>query len=345
MRACAWVFALALALPGCERGAAPTSGPPAASPGAPVYAPVPSQNGPTYGPASGPAVVALPPPQRLPSAAVPSASAPPAVSQPAPAPRLVVGLGGGCSKPKGPTGVMPAQTINFAGQSRTFVMSVPPGYAPESQSYPLVIALHGDGGDGQSARSLPFEAAAQGGAIFAYPDGKGRTWDLNTAPDVNADFAFFDALVAAVTDRYCVSKVVVAGYSRGGYMANQLACFRAGTVRGVISMASGGPYDALGKAYNAQGNLVCGNGAPVAAMVVHGLADGEVSMSEGDKSLAHWRARGGCKGTSPKMLFDSCVEYTNCGAGSAVWHCAVPGLGHGVWPRSGEAGWAFIRSL
>jgi poly(3-hydroxybutyrate) depolymerase len=110
-------------------------------------------------------------------------------------------------------------------------------------------------------------------------------------------------------------------------------------------MASGGPYDAQGKAYNAQGNLICGNGAPVASMVVHGQADGEVSMSEGDKSLSHWRTRGGCRGTSPKMLFDTCVEYTNCTAGNAVWHCAVPGLGHGVWPRAGEAGWAFIRSL
>ena len=70
--------------------------------------------------------------------------------------------------------VVTTETIVVAGASRAFVLA-----APRDGARSLVLALHGDGGDGASFRAeLPFDVATASGAAVAYPTGTGRSWDL-----------------------------------------------------------------------------------------------------------------------------------------------------------------------
>ena len=79
----------------------------------------------------------------------------------------------GCGLVGAPTGVLGSQTITVGSQARTYVLSVPRSYDPNTP-LPLVFGWHGHGATGAFARQVfSIEPAAAGGAIFVYPDGLG----------------------------------------------------------------------------------------------------------------------------------------------------------------------------
>jgi polyhydroxybutyrate depolymerase len=242
------------------------------------------------------------------------------------------------SATKGRTGVI-AEQVRVAGKNRHYTLVVPSAYVPGT-SYPLVYVLHGHGGNGAQARSaLDLEGVAAGHAFFLYPDGIGGGWDLDTPAARNGDVALFDATLAATQKSYCIDprRVFVAGFSNGAYMANQLACRRGDRIRAIASHSGGGPYE-NGGAYDGQGHLLC-DGKPVAALVVHGMADGTVAPAEGQKSIDHWSNANHCSGSGPGTL-PSCVAYQGCA--NVVSACKVPGLGHSVWPKAKQLTWSFF---
>jgi polyhydroxybutyrate depolymerase len=231
------------------------------------------------------------------------------------------------------------------GKNRTFVLVLPRAYDP-SRLHPIVLGYHGDGGSGAQIRgALGLEAAAKEPTIFLYPDAAGDGFDLESAPGKNADVAFFDAALAHVMETYCVARarVMVTGYSRGGYMANQLACWRGAVIRGVAPQAAGGPFDATGKAYDDQGHLLCPGMGPVSALLVHGQADTNVKFSETNDTLAFYRAQGRC-GAAERATPDPCVSHA-CAEGRQLRFCAIPGMGHGVWPKAAATVMEFFASL
>lgn len=247
----------------------------------------------------------------------------------------------GCGKAIAP-GFVSSLSIDVAGKKRSYALTVPSGYDP-TRAYPLIFAFHGDGGTGAGLRGgLKLEAAASDQAIFVYPDGNNTTWDLDTAPEKNADAAFFDALVTTHLDILCIDRerIFATGFSRGGYFANQLGCWRGDTLRGVASNGSGGPY---GKNYDETGHLIC----PVkgmATIVFHGTGD---SPSEGQKSVDHWAWANGCpsaRSQSP-VSPSPCKSVDGCAEGKPVVWCLIPGLGHQIWSQSDETTWAFFSKL
>ena len=225
------------------------------------------------------------------------------------------------------------------GKSRSYTLVVPANYAPTT-SYPLVYVLHGHGGNGAQARAaFDIEQVADGRAIFVYPDGIGGGWDLDSPASKNADVALFDAALAVTQGNYCIDlhRVFVTGFSNGAYMANQLGCRRGDRIRAVASHAGGGPYETIGD-YDEHGHLLCKD-KPVASLVVHGMSDGTVAPSEGQKSLDHWTDANHCAGGAPTSP-PGCVAYQGCA--SQVVACKVPGLGHGLWPQAKLVTWAFF---
>ena len=281
-----------------------------------------------------------PPPQT--PVAAPAADPPPLANanQPVVVPSASASATPGCNAPA-KSGAA-SQHVKVGGADRAYTVVVPDGYRPDNP-YPLVFALHGSGGSAASARNATdLEKRANGGAIFVYPDA-GREWDLNDPADRNADVAFFDTLLFTVANSLCFDRrrVFVTGFSNGAYMANQLGCRRGDRIRGVVTSAGGGPFELSGS-YDAEGHLVC-NGKAVAALVLHGSADGSVAPSEGQKSLDHWSFANKCtSGTSagaiaPCTMLQGCVQ--------PVGTCRIPGLGHAAWPRAGEATWSFVESL
>lgn len=288
---------------------------------------IPSNRGPSnaYG-AYGP----YPPPPDAPPAAWPTAAAP----QGAPPPSA------GCGKAAGRQGLLAGQRVRVGGGDRTFSLHVPEPYAPAT-AYPLVFVLHGNGGNGAGVRGqMDLERYGAARALFVYPDARGGGWDLDSEAAKNRDVAFFDMLLFTLGSTYCVDmkRVFVAGFSNGAYMANQLACRRGDRIRAIASHAGGGPYENNGR-YDDEGHLVCA-GKAVAALVVHGIADGTVGTGEGDKSVAHWRFANRCGGASQRTTPAGCELLGGCV--QQVMSCRVPGLGHSVWNEGKAATWAFF---
>ncbi len=229
------------------------------------------------------------------------------------------------------------------GKDRTFSMFVPPTY-DASRAYPLVVVMHGDGGTGAQIRgAFALEEAAAGGALFLYPDGLNHTWKQADKPEVNEDFFFFDGIVAKTTEAYRIDakRIFVTGFSSGGYMANQLGCYRGGSIRAIAPMSGGGPYDAVGGHYDAEGHLTC-NGKAVAAMIIHGDVDGVVGMGEGQKSLSHWSWANQCDSASPPDGADACKSLR---CAQPVTFCTVRGKGHRIWSEAPTRVWQFFAGL
>ena len=233
-------------------------------------------------------------------------------------------------------------SIDVKGSKRTYVLSVPSG---SKEPLPLVFAFHGSGGTGENLRSyIGFKKIAEDKAIFVYPDGEGNQWDLDTPTASNKDVAFFDALTAEIQSKHCVDqkRVFATGFSNGAYFVNQLGCRRGSDVlRAIAPHAGGGPFGSGGD-YDANGNLKCA-GKPPAVMVFHGTDDGAVSLSEGEKSVQHWRTADGCSTQSAPRSPSPCIAYQSCKA--PVVFCKLPGQGHDVWSQGAQATWDFFSSF
>lgn len=247
-------------------------------------------------------------------------------------------VGGGCGRDPGPDG---EQTVTVQGAERKYIVSLPADY-DSSKQYPLVFAWHGRGGDGALAKLyFKVEEASAGAAVFVYPFGlpladmQNQTgWDLDPA---NEDFEFFDTMLADLGERLCIdpARVFSTGHSFGGYMSNQIGCFRGGTVRAIGLVAGGGPYVPP----------CVGN---VAAWIAHGTLDAVVPYTEGTDSHAYWSGANNCAGPGDAVDPEPCVADDGCDADYPVVWCShdEPAFdGHG-WPSWAGAGiWGFFAQF
>ena len=103
---------------------------------------------------------------------------------------------------------------NEKGTRGGFSMYVPE-YYDESQSHPLIMALHGGSGHGRDFLWTWLKEARSRGAILLSPTAKGDTWSL-MGPDI--DSPNIDGMVKHVQDNWNVdaSKLLLTGMSDGG---------------------------------------------------------------------------------------------------------------------------------
>jgi polyhydroxybutyrate depolymerase len=244
-----------------------------------------------------------------------------------------------------PTGFFPAEHITSSGVDRTYALYVPPTYDP-ARTYALVFAYHGDGGTGAGVRpGLGLEAPANGAAIFVYPDAteeSGRSFTLDIDLAANPDMTMFLDLVAELSARFPIHGVFATGFSRGGYFVNFLNCTLGAAHLDAIAPQSGsGPYDDDNPQFDEQGHLIC-PATPAAALMIHGVDDQVVPISDAEYSRSQWVSGNACAESTHAIPPSPCVEHDGCAAGKPVVWCAVPGMGHEVWSHAGEAIWAFF---
>ncbi len=227
-----------------------------------------------------------------------------------------------------------ATTLDVDGVSRRFVLHIPDAYDPH-QSYPLIFAWHGLGGDGELAQwYFGIEELAGDDAIIAYPDAlpleaySGETgWELDPA---GYDFRFFDALYDHLQAHLCIQedRVFSTGHSFGGFMSHSLGCYRGGRFNAIAPVAGGPPY--YGPCTHA-----------VAAWITHGTEDDTVLLVQGEQSRDTWLLQNECEPSTAPTQPEPCVAYDGCSRD--VHWCQHDG-GH-EWPDLAAAGiWEFFQS-
>lgn len=214
---------------------------------------------------------------------------------------------------------------------REFLLHLPTGYDPAAP-VPVVVVLHGGGGDKEGALRLTCPegeedsddcllglADREGFAVVA-PEGTGgllgHTWNAGGGEDgwrcVSGkackdgvdDLAYFDDLLRELGDTVNVdpARVYATGLSNGGAMSHRLACDRADVFAAVAPLAGANQLAV------AQG---CAPSRPVPVLHVHGTedpcwgyegGDGACLQDDGDvyasvdESMAAWAGINGCAG-------------------------------------------------
>jgi polyhydroxybutyrate depolymerase len=129
------------------------------------------------------------------------------------------------------------------GLTRTYSYFLPEQH--EGEKLPLVVALHGRGGDGkgQDTLSLITPLAAKERFLVVFPDGYSRSWhdarEQGPAAEANVDdVAFLSSLIDdfVATRGADPARVYVMGMSNGGFMTLTLACRLADKIAAVASV-------------------------------------------------------------------------------------------------------------
>src|SRR6185436_19648998 len=127
------------------------------------------------------------------------------------------------------------QTVQVGGDTRSYVLHVPPAY-DGSKPVPLVVDFHAIGGTGaQWLGGSPYpDVTDPDGAVMAYPTGlagpSGNAWNIGPCCVAGVDdVAFAKAVVAAVRAMACIDpkRVYATGFSMGGGMAHFVGCHAA----------------------------------------------------------------------------------------------------------------------
>jgi len=251
-------------------------------------------------------------------------------------------------------------SLTVDGRERAYLLHVPPGY-DGTAPLPLVLLLHGAGGDGAGMERLTkFDAVADAqNALVVYPDGVGRRWAGEhgyTAAETQGvdDVAFLGALLDDLAARYTVDarRVYVAGISNGGFMAGRLACDLPDRFAAVGIVASSVIVPVAQNCSAGSAGSAGSVGSAVPVILMHGTEDPIVPVvgsSAGRRqsaflstadSVAFWVNRNGCASTPMRTdLADIAHDgtqvrqdtYGGCRDGAEVIYDEITGAGH-TWP-------------
>ncbi|MFP5356346.1 MAG: alpha/beta hydrolase family esterase, partial [Gemmatimonadota bacterium] len=129
------------------------------------------------------------------------------------------------------------QTLSHDGRTRRYVVRVPARIARSNALVPMVIVLHGGGGNASNAESMTgfTRKAEREGFIVVYPEGTARgrvpllTWNAghccgHAMEQRVDDVGFINALIDKLqsTHRIDPDRIYVTGMSNGGMMSHRL---------------------------------------------------------------------------------------------------------------------------
>lgn len=195
------------------------------------------------------------------------------------------------------------KSVVVAGVERTFLLFVPPeskgeagpGEKPAGNAVPrpLVLALHGGGGNGRQMErySRLNDVAVRRGFLVAYPDALEGSWNDGRGSDLIAsqkknvdDVLFLRKLVDAVAEATPVDRgrVFATGISNGAFMSHRLAAEASDLVAAVAPVV-GGMAPAVAEKFNPE--------HPVSLLLIQGDSDPLVPFAGGDV-MAFGRSRG-----------------------------------------------------
>ncbi|MEP0902119.1 alpha/beta hydrolase-fold protein [Nodosilinea sp. FACHB-13] len=145
------------------------------------------------------------------------------------------------SRPSPPTEAGAARGLHpleLESQRDGFIY-VPKGYQPDTP-VPLVLMLHGAGGDAEGALRILAGLADTYGLIPLAVESRGRTWD-DILGDYGPDIAVMDRALAQTFRRYAIdpSRVAIAGFSDGASYALSVGITNGDLFTHVIAFSPG----------------------------------------------------------------------------------------------------------
>lgn len=228
-------------------------------------------------------------------------------------------------------------TFSLDGYDRRYILRLPANYDSQ-RAYPLIFALHGNGGNpgywDELGGDRDIRTAFADEAILVIPEAINNAWRDYNAPSetwpalMDLELAAFDAMYETVGNDLCVDpgNVFSMGFSGGGSFSGVLGCRR----DYIRAIAVGGSV-----IYFEEADCV---EAPAAWVTI---GDGELEPAREDYR-DFFRDQGGCEPTTTAIEPEGCVEYEGCGVESPVVFCGHP-AGH-VWPSIGtDAARAFFQ--
>ena len=265
------------------------------------------------------------------------------------------GYAAGDAPSSGP-GESSGSIVTKDGRTRTYVLHLPAGYAP-NKSYPLVLLFHGGYGSGAHFLAMTqFGAKAdKEGFIVVAPDGIDRHWNegKGTGNGTIDDVGFVRQLIRNLESRLAIDqkRIYATGFSNGGEFASRLGCELSDTLAAIGSAA--GPLAA---------NLLasCSPGA-IAVIGIQGAADPLAPLAGGESGGGFAGAKGGAVASTAQTMklwatADRCnvnpnvanippsvndgtrvvkYSYSGCAAGTSVVYYVVQGMGHDWPPEQG----------
>ncbi|WP_281356879.1 alpha/beta hydrolase family esterase [Fodinicola acaciae] len=238
--------------------------------------------------------------------------------------------------------------LEIGGIRRSFTVKLP---RAKARPMPLVLVLHGNGGDGSMMREwTTFDRQAdEWGMAVAYPDGHEGSWadgrGVTAADEAGVDdVAFLHAVIDWSVEQHGTApdRTIVAGMSNGGIMAHRLALAASDQVAVLAAVAAGLPA-ALSGQRPTHG---------VSAMLINGTADSLLPITGGysrrrgpsgelrgrtlslQETADRWRAINGCPaGPGRTRVTDASerVDVDGGVGGTQVVAWTVFGCGH-TWP-------------
>lgn len=248
--------------------------------------------------------------------------------------RLVsAGCASGAGIPEG------ENTFMLEGRDRRYIMRLPNGYTRD-KAWPLVFALHGNGGSAAywdvTSGDRNIRGVLQDDAILIIAEAIEGNWrDYNADPStwparIESELLYFDTILTQARAELCIdeSAIFSMGFSGGGSFSGVLGCRRTD----IRAIAVGGsviyfdPADCVG--------------TPAAWITI-----GTQELEPGREQYRDFfRDLAGCDATTTATAPDPCVAYDNCGADTPVHYCQHPD-GH-IWPNFGsQAMWDFFSQF
>jgi phospholipase/carboxylesterase len=126
-----------------------------------------------------------------------------------------------------------------SGRGRDALIYAPPGLSAEKPA-PLVLLLHGAGGDAKQMFPLLAELADAHGIALFLPESRGRTWDL-ILEDYGPDVALIDWGLGEIFARYPIdpARIAIGGFSDGASYALSLGLINGALFTHVLAFAPG----------------------------------------------------------------------------------------------------------
>ena len=251
------------------------------------------------------------------------------------------------------------ETLQHEGIERTYHIHLPPGFRKDKPT-PLVVALHGGGGEGRrfdqsTTQGTLTAAAGKRGMALVFPEGINKQWNdgrtamLQTRKPYD-DVGFISTIIDTMVKNYGIDprRVYATGISNGGFMSVRLAMDLSEKIAAVapvtaqISMALRDKTPKL----------------PISVMIVNGTKDPLVPFDGGHirlfrfgrsrgeilstaSSVEHFRRHNDCGKTPDRSKLQNkdpddgtrveIEKYTGCRDGTEVILVKVIGGGH-TWP-------------